>query len=105
MHSAVLLETMTGHPWNGDNMPLDDVEIWQSSTLDNYAAFRTAGFSQGHMTSGKTTWKRAVTASIRTRLSPAILIRDTFDGEQAGSNKVFSLNLMAEGPVQPPLGR
>lgn len=36
--------------------------------------------------------------------STVILLRDTFNGAEAGSTKIWSPNLMAQGPVQTPAG-
>lgn len=104
MHSAVLLEPMFGQPWDQDVKNLNGGSTWARSDQTAYAAFRTAAFSQGNMTDGKTTWTRASYSIHPNDAYPALIIRDTFAGEQAAVAKIFTLNLMAQGPVQTPIG-
>ncbi|MHB9134534.1 MAG: hypothetical protein ACYDBB_25965 [Armatimonadota bacterium] len=104
MHSAVLLESMVGQPWDQDVKNLGIGGTWGSSQQDAFTAFNTAAFSTGHMTSGNTTWRRSVYSIHPNEAYPILCIRDTFDGDQAAVPKVFTLNLMAEGAVQTPVG-
>ncbi|MHB9024909.1 MAG: hypothetical protein ACYC7E_12160 [Armatimonadota bacterium] len=104
MHSVVLPESMLGQPWDQDVKNLGSGGSWGGSTLKDFAGFKASAFARGVMASGKTQWTRETYSLHPNEAYPILVLRDRFEGEQANAAKVFTLNLMAEGPVQTPAG-
>jgi hypothetical protein len=104
MHSQVVLEPVLGQPWDQDVKDLTGGRTWDSSIADGFAPFRASAFAAARMTTGKTTWTRTLASIHPNEAYPILLLRDTFAGEQAARPKIFTLNLMADGPVQTPAG-
>ncbi len=110
LNSTALLEDMIGVPWDQDSPPLNTGGGWRDSTSEAFLAFSTAGYTRAHYTAKGTPgtqgtqWTRAIYSLHPNEDYPAIVIRDSFAGEQAATPQVFTLNLMAEGPVGTPAG-
>jgi hypothetical protein len=102
MHNQVVLEPVLGQPWDQDVKDLTGGRTWDSSTVDGFAPFQASAFSAGRMTTGKTTWTRAVASIHPNEADPILLLRDTFAGDQTAAAKIFTLNLMADGPCKRP---
>ncbi|MHB9133682.1 MAG: hypothetical protein ACYDBB_21675 [Armatimonadota bacterium] len=107
MHSGVLPEANTGHPWDGDSPPLNVGRAWANSTLDAFASFQTGAFAKAHFATGdgKLTWTRTAYSIHPNEQYPVIVLRDTFAGENAAAAKIFTQNLIAEGDVDTPAGK
>jgi len=104
LNSTVLLEDMTGHPWDRDNPPLTAGGGWTDSTQEAFLSFAASAYARAHFRRGNTIWTRA-TALIHPRDDlPLLLIRDVLSGENATRPAVLTLNLMAQGPVETPAG-
>jgi hypothetical protein len=106
MHSVLLPESHTGHPWDKDRVPLKAGKPWMESTQDAYASFRTAGFASARFTGfDGQVWRRTVTMLHPQEASPIIVLEDRLEGKSADQLRVWSMNLMAEGEVETPAGR
>lgn len=113
MHSTVISEADFGQPWEKDITNLQGGGGFSShygtaaeaTLLDSQPAVHRA-VSTLRRGSGdhQTTWVRTVTLVSGGPVQPLIFVRDTFQGAEATSPKIWSLNLMAEGAVQTPAG-
>ena len=74
---------------------------------DEFRAASDGGLVRVSMTApdGKFTWTRAVSLARLTEDLPVIAIQDSYTGNEAAAAKVFTLNLMADGPVETPAGK
>ncbi|MDQ6677915.1 MAG: hypothetical protein M3Z09_11520, partial [Acidobacteriota bacterium] len=106
MHSLVEPEASLGTAWNADNPGTDNpVSPWLNPNVNSFAAFTASSYSSATWTTGNNTqWNRSVTSISANPNYPVIFINDTFQGPDALANKVFTLNLMAQGTVQTPSG-
>jgi len=107
MHSSVLPENAIGQSWNADSPTLDDVNPspWANPNQTAFANFTASAQAAASFTAGDgSTWLRSITSINANPNFPVISIVDTFQGKQAASGKVFTLNLMAQGGVQTPSG-
>ena len=103
MHSLVM-PTSAFPEWSQDSPPLDRHSGWTASRQDAFAAFSESAFAQGTMTRSGLTWTRRLYSLHHVDASPVIVLRDDFAGVDAGVDKVWSLNLMAQGAVATPAG-
>ena len=106
MHNVVLPESALGCRWDQDDVPLAAGPRYGKATQES---FRSVGSCQcaraSYRLGNDLTWTRAVQLIHANSLYPILVLRDTFDGPKATAPKVFSLNLMAEGPVETPSGK
>jgi hypothetical protein len=105
MHSLVLPESATGHPWDQDNAPLDAGERWHAvgqEALENGAdsAYVRSRYRMGD----DLQWMRSIRLIHSLPDVPIIAIRDEFTGKRAEVPKILTFNLMAAGPVSTPAG-
>jgi hypothetical protein len=111
LHSIALPETAIGPAWDQDNPSLDYTGKWGTlagtiSSLEEFHASGDDGWVRASFKSrdGEFTWTRSVSlAKLRADL-PVIAIQDTYVGGGANEQKIFTLNLMAEGVVGTPAG-
>ncbi|MHB9129917.1 MAG: chitobiase/beta-hexosaminidase C-terminal domain-containing protein [Armatimonadota bacterium] len=107
MHSGIIRATDIGQVWDADNPPFTDaVYPWVNPTQDNFLSFGSSGLATAHFdgTQDDTVWTRNIT-SIHPNLNyPVIVFKDTFAGLGAGTDKVFTLNLVAKDAVTTPGG-
>lgn len=120
MHSGVIQEAAFGQPWDKDIASLDagvgfsghygNHGVGEATSLDVYPGGRrmvstiTSRLRGGGKPDDITTWVRTVTLVSRNPEQPVLVIRDTFSGQDAAAPKIFTLNLMAEGTVETPVG-
>jgi hypothetical protein len=113
LHSLVLPESRTGHPWDKGDPPLNGGAGWETSSQEAFLSFAASARATARMTcpvappggqKSELAWVRSVTSLHPDEAHPVIIIKDTFTGPAAGGPKVFSLNLMAKGPVATPAG-
>ncbi|MHB9132054.1 MAG: Ig-like domain-containing protein [Armatimonadota bacterium] len=106
-HSMVIPETNIGAAWDADNSSLSagSYGIWGGSTQDAFASFTNSGNTVAHFTkSNGTAWTRTVRTIHPNDNYPILWVKDIFAGSEATANKVFTLNLMAQGSVETPAG-
>jgi len=106
MHSMVMPEAWVGASWSADSLSLDiGVSPWASVGQQAFERFENSARSVARFQTGNGTgWTRSVYSIFPNDSYPAIMITDNFDGPDAGLNKVFTMNLMATGPVQSTAG-
>jgi len=109
-HSLALPEHALKHPWGQDKPPLD-TGAWGTyggtkTKQDEFHAAAEGGWVRASMKapSGTYTWTRAVSLARLADDLSVIAIQDSYTGEGAAGAKVFTLNLMADGPVETPEG-
>jgi hypothetical protein len=110
LHSIALPETVVP-AWDQDNPSLGYTGKWGTyagtlPSLEEFHASGDGGWARASFKShdGKFTWTRSVSlAKLRSDL-PVIAIQDTYAGADADKDKVFTLNLVAEGAVSTPAG-
>jgi hypothetical protein len=106
LHSVVLPESQTGHPWDQSDVPLEAGSFWRSSTPESFLAFRTVSRASARFQAADgTTWVRTLWLFHPEAERPIILIQDHLSGAGADAARVFSLNLMAQGDVATPAGK
>jgi hypothetical protein len=106
LHSVVLPESATGHPWDNDSPPLDAGDLWKSTAAHAFLSFRTSSFAQASFAAGNDdTWTRSVYLICPDEDLPIVLLRDRCSSDTAKTGKIFSLNLMAKGAVETPAGK
>jgi hypothetical protein len=106
MHSQVMLEQWLGHRWDADNIPTDNGDLpWAKATQNTFEAFGQSTRATATFESlDGSLWTRTVRSMHASEQNPVILIADRFSGPSAAAAKVFTLNLMADGPVQSTIG-
>ena len=105
-HSSIVLESELGRPWNQPSPPLDtavDV-VWHKSAEVGFATSAVVDTSVSKFLGNGIDWTRRLQIYRIDRSMPVITIRDTFEGNEASAPKIFSLNLLAMGPVRTPAG-
>ena len=109
-HSVALPENVLQHLWDKDSPPLD-AGNWGTfagtkTTQDEFRALPDGGWARASMKApdGKFTWTRAVSLARLAEDLPVIAIQDSYAGDGAVGAKVFTLNLMADGPMETPAG-
>lgn len=109
MHSMVTAESRLEQPWDADNTPLDEPyggarSLWQSVRYENFHTFSTATTATSvfkDRVKDGAAMKRTVRLIHADPDHPIVLIEDSFDTD---APMIFTLNLMAEGKVDTPLG-
>lgn len=91
--------------WDGDAPPLGLGTTAGKTTLLGFKSFPEGAYMKAQFTSEGWSWKRAVTVIKADESHPILIVRDSFGGAQAGAPKVMTLNLVAEGMIECPLGR
>lgn len=105
VHSVVLPEAKTGHPWDKDRAPLRGQQVWQDSAQDAFASFQASAFAAAHFMTGGLVWRRTVYSLHADEAAPVLVIEDRLEGKGADQPRVWSMNLMAEGDVDTPAGK
>jgi hypothetical protein len=105
-HSSVLPESAIGRPWDQSSPPPDTAPggAWRKSSQASFAAGRAVDSVASTFAGKGIEWKRVMQLHHDDPAMPVIVIRDDFDGPNAGEPKILTLNLMARGPVQTPAG-
>jgi len=120
MHSGVIQEAAFGQAWDKDVTSLDNGVgfsghygnhgVGEATSLDVSPSGRRmvstikSGLRNGGRPEDVTTWVRTVTLVSKNPELPVLVIKDTFSGKDAAAPKIFTLNLMAEGAVETPVG-
>ena len=115
MHSGVIQEAAFGQPWDKDVTSLDNGVgfsghygnhgVGEATALDvSPNGRRMVSTIRSGAGENQTTWVRTVTLVSKNPELPVLVIRDTFSGKDAAAPKIFTLNLMAEGAVETPVG-
>jgi len=105
MHSLVLPESASGHPWNGDNPPLDAGRRWLAVAQEAFQAdARSAPVKNRYRMGNDLEWVRSIRLIHAQPDAPIIAIHDEFAGAGAAAPKVLTLNLAATGQVDTPAG-
>ena len=111
MHSVALPERMLGVAWDTEGPALDSGGGWGNyagtrTVLEEFHTERSGGWMRSRMRApdGSWAWTRAVSLARLADALPVVAIQDSYAGEGAAGMKVFTLNLMADGPVQTPAG-
>lgn len=120
MHSGVIQEAAFGQAWDKDIAALDagvgfsghygNHGVGEATSLDvspngrRMVSTIKSGLREGGKPEDITTWMRTVSLVTSDPELPVLCIRDTFSGKDAAVPKIFSLNLMAEGAVETPVG-
>jgi len=105
-HSSIVLESEIGRPWDAPDPPPDGIvkRIWQTSSEIGSSTGATVDVSVSKFASAGTEWTRTLQLWHPDPSAPVIVVRDEFAGRDASSPKVLTLNLLAKGPVQTPMG-
>ncbi|NQT85605.1 hypothetical protein HQ560_02510, partial [bacterium] len=115
MHSAVIQESAFGQAWdkdvaglgNGGGFSAHHRDVGGEATaLDVFPEGRrmVSAIRSGRQ-GERAEWVRAVTLIHADPAAPLILVRDTFCGKEAAAVKIMTLNLMAQGEVDTPVGK
>lgn len=105
MHSLVLPESATGHPWDEAEVPLGAGERWIAVDQNNFSTDAKSAYVRSRYRMGDDLeWSRSVRLIHALPDLPIIAIHDEFTGNRADSPKVLTFNLMATGPVATPAG-
>jgi len=118
-HSTVIEEKAFGHPWDREDFvdPYDPSASGgagisghsgyvppATASHEELLSFRSAGRTVSRFEYQGLVWHRTVTMLRANEDYPAILVADRFSGKGADQPKIFTLNLMADGPVSTPAG-
>jgi hypothetical protein len=105
-HSVVVPEDAIGHPWNLDGSSLvAGLGAWSKSSQELFESSVNGARARARITREKLEWLRSATVVRLGDDLPVIVIQDKFIGEDAAKSKVVSLNLMAQGLVNTPIGQ
>jgi len=120
MHSGVIQEAAFGQAWDKDITSLDagvgfsghygNHGVGEATSLDvspngrQMVSTIKGGLRNGGKPEDVTTWVRTVTLVSKNPELPVLVIKDSFSGKEAAAPKIFTLNLMAEGAVETPVG-
>jgi len=106
MHSIVMPETAIGQSWDSSSVPFEGPSSpWQSPTQQAFETFDASALSTASFQSGNgTVWTRTVRSLFANSDYPVIIIADQFTGPDAPASKIFTLNMMAQGPVSSSAG-
>ena len=120
MHSGVIQEAAFGQAWDKDIASLDagvgfsghygNHGVGEATSLDVFPKGRRmvstikSGLREGGKPEDITAWVRTVTLVTADPEVPVLVIKDTFSGKDAAAPKIFTLNLMADGAVETPVG-
>lgn len=121
MHSTVIQESEFGQSWDKDITNLDNgvgfsghygnYGVGEATSLNSYQDGKRmvstirSGLRNGGKPEDITTWIRTVSLVTVNPKLPVVLIRDTFNGKDAKVPKIWSMNLMADGDVETPVGK
>ncbi len=105
-HSSIIPEAALDWPWNRPSPPTDvRAEAGWSQSKQTAFTPGTAVDSVSSQFSGQNlVWSRLLQLHHFDPAAPVIVIKDSFEGAARDQAKIFSLNLMAKGPVQTPEG-
>jgi hypothetical protein len=105
-HSSVVPESEIGRPWDAPDPPPDGAtkRIWQSSSETGFSTGATVDVSVSKFAGAGMEWTRTLQLWHPDPSMPVLVVRDEFAGRDASAPKVLTLNLLAEGPVQTPIG-
>lgn len=120
MHSGVIQEAAFGQAWDKDIASLGagvgfsghygNHGVGEATSLDTYADGKRmvstirSGVRENATAADQTAWVRTVSLVTADASLPVLFIRDTFSGKDAAVPKIFTLNLMADGAVETPVG-
>ena len=105
-HSSIVPESEIGRPWNAPDPPPDGIvkRIWQTSSETGFSTGATVDVSVSKFAGAGMEWTRTLQLWHSDPSVPVIVVRDEFAGRDASAPKVLTLNLLAKGPVQTPMG-
>lgn len=118
MHSTIIEESAFGHPWDqGDAGETNDLNRGGAGLSQHYGGTHAEAEQEGLLSflaasrlisrfeSNGLVWRRTVTQLHPNEAYPVLVIADRFSGKAQEQPKIFSLNLMADGPVATPAGQ
>jgi hypothetical protein len=106
-HSTVVPEQALGTAWTVDSPSLYAAsEPWVSGSQNEFESFdlSTRATATFQSLDGSMTWTRTARTLAPNPNYPILTVSDSFGGPAATTSKVFTLNLMAQGPVQSTVG-
>ena len=115
MHSTVIQEKSFGQQWDkqiddtksgtGFSRHYGDQSVGEATSLDVLPdGSRAVSTVRACSADGGTTWVRTVSLVNLDPERPVVLIQDRFSGPGADQPKIWTMNFMAAGPVQTPVG-
>lgn len=116
MHSGVVQEKYFGQPWNEQISSLTMIGEGLSRHYGNHGigeataleekpdGTRSVSTIRAGANTGDLTWTRTISLVNLDPESPVVFINDTFAGADASLPKIWTMNMMAAGPVQTPAG-
>ncbi len=105
MHNLVVAESDVGQAWDADNAPLESGLAWTRGAQEAFTAFAASGHSRARFSAPDgTAWTRTVFFLHPNEAYPVVLLADAFSGTNAEAAKILTLNLMATGAVDTPVG-
>jgi len=104
IHSVVLPESTIGDGWRQRTADHTKGPRWGAPKALEFTPADGGGWVRASFEMGPITWTRAVSLVTPAAGRPVFAIQDSFGGAGADAPKVFSLTMMAEGPVQTPSG-
>ena len=115
MHSTVIQESAFGQDWDKDVTGLRNgggfsrhyrKGVGEATALDVFPEGRRMLSTIRSGPKGQQAqWRRAVTLVNADPAAPLILVQDTFTEKDADAAKIMTLNLMAQGQVETPIGK
>jgi hypothetical protein len=98
--------------WAADSPPLNAADFvwgvgpWGHSAQESFVSLPTVALATARFTSPVgTIWTRTTQLLHPNENYPILVIHDSFAGQGASENKVFTMNLMAKGDVDTPAGK
>jgi hypothetical protein len=104
--SSVIPESEMDWQWSRSSPPTD-VRVrsgWRQSKQLEFNVDKSVDSINSQFTGQNVTWNRLLKLHHFDESAPVLVIKDTFAGAASDQAKIFTLNLMAKGPVQTPLG-
>jgi hypothetical protein len=104
--SSIIPESALGWEWNRPSPPTD-VRVrsgWSQAKQLNFSIGDAVDSVSSQFTGQNVTWNRLLQLHHSNSTAPVLMIKDSFEGAACNQPKIFSLNLMAKGVVQTPVG-
>jgi len=107
MHSVAVPENTLHAGWSRDNVPLDAGSLrWQRASQEAFESFSASAHARAtYEAPNGMRWTRSIYSIHPDENDPLLVVRDRFDGSDAGTARILTLNLMAQGPVETPQGQ
>ncbi|MHB9025188.1 MAG: hypothetical protein ACYC7E_13620 [Armatimonadota bacterium] len=118
-HSTVIEEKYFGHPWDSEAWvdPYDPRETGgaglsghsgyvapASATQEGLLSFTAASRMASRIEHRGLVWRRTITQMHLDPAHPLLFMQDRFSGQAPDQPKIFTMNFLADGPLQTPAG-